>query len=604
MRFKSAESLNFGQNTSAMKKFLLLLLLALTGNMLVAQQSVHYTLRMEKPHTHYFEVDMALDGLSGKSIDLKMPVWAPGSYLVREFPGNVDEFKAESKGKTLQSYKTDKNTWRIVLEGNRNIRISYKVYAYELSVRTSFIDASHAYLNGTSVFMYVAGKKHLPGTLRVVPFPEWKKISTSLEATEPWHYRFPDYDLLADSPIEIGNHHSFYFEAAGVTHEIAMYGEGNYDSTRLKHDMALIAEECTRVFGENPVKNYVFIIHNLSEGGGGLEHLYSTTLQVNRWSYTGSGYYRFLNLVAHEYFHLWLVKRLRPDVLGPFDYDRENYTTLLWVMEGFTSYYADLILRRAGFYDTPAYLRTFSNVLTNVENQPGNKVQSVTESSFDAWIKAYRPHDNSVNSSISYYSKGQVLGALLDISLIEATGGEKKLDDLLRHLYQEYYKKRKRGLSEAEFRQETEKMAGRKMDTFFTQYVYGTATPDYKTLFTAIGLKFEQLPRLRTGLGATLSLKNGKLMITRLLAGESGYEAGLNVNDEIIAVQGWRVNQAADLNRLLDALTPGDEIELLINRQDRIYTLNVKLLPGNQHDYQVTLHENPQQNSLWEKWLN
>jgi len=564
---------------------------------------------MGAPHTHYLEVEMVVSKLSGKTLDVKMPVWAPGSYMVREFARNVDFFEATADGKKLPWKKTDKNTWSIATNGSKEIRINYNVYAFEMSVRTSFLDDSHGYINGTSVFMYVKDKKNLSGKLTIEPHKNFKSISTGLtyisNQNGKFQYSFPDYDFLADCPIEIGNQEIFSFNASGIEHEVAMYGEGNYDKERLKQDMAKVVESCTKVFGENPNQKYVFIIHNLTVGSGGLEHLNSTTLQVNRWTYSGSAYTDFLSLVAHEYFHLWNVKRIRADVLGPFDYDKENYSTLLWVLEGFTSYYDELLLLRSGFHTQSEYLSVLSRIINTVENTPGAKIQSASESSFDAWIKGYRTNENSVNSQISYYTKGQLLGALLDIEIIQATNGSKRLDDLLSYLYQEFYKKQKRGFSDVEFRKAAEKIAGKELKIFFEEYVEKTTAIDYEKYFAPLGMTLKKTSREKEiAFGARLTDSGGKLIVKEVTKGTSSYESGLNVNDEIISCNGFRVDQTS-FNKMIAASKIGDEIDLLISRDNIMQALKIKLLPNGAWDHQVTVLQSTGENQekLRMKWL-
>ncbi|MBX7094930.1 MAG: PDZ domain-containing protein [Flavobacteriales bacterium] len=587
-----------------MKNKFLLLISFLSFNYLVQGQQVRYSLSMPRPETHYFEVDMYISGFKGNFLDLSMPVWAPGSYLVREFEKNVDFFEAESNGKKLGVKKADKNTWRIETVSS-DIHVHYSVYAYELSVRTSFLDDSHGYINGTSVFMYIEGKKNLSGTLEIKPHPSFKKISTSLEKTGTNTYHFPDYDILADCPIEIGNQFTFHFNAAGVDHEVAMYGDGNYDVEELKKDMAKVVEAATRVFGENPNKYYLFIVHNLTVGSGGLEHLSSTTLQVNRYTYSGSGYKGFLSLVAHEYFHLWNVKRMRADVLGPFNYDQENYTTLLWVQEGFTSYYDELLLVRSGYHDVKDYFRILSGMMNTLETTPGNKVQSAAESSYDAWIKGYRPNENSVNSQISYYSKGQVLGWILDMEIIIRTKGEKRLDDLMSYLYNTYYKKEKRGFSETEFMKAANLIAGSDLSAFFTDYVYGTKTIDYQSYLQHFGLRLVQNDKSgEVWLGAKLSDAGGKIIVKETTRGGSAYESGLNVNDEIIACNGIRMDLST-FNRLIAGGVAGQEFNLVIARDNVMKDLKIKLLPNPFKDHQVAAADQTDvnQEKLLKKWL-
>ncbi|RNI27970.1 M61 family peptidase [Rufibacter immobilis] len=569
---------------------LLLLALALSSSAFAAP-SLSYRLSMPEPHTHYFEVEMRLQGFKGKNLDVTMPVWAPGSYLIREFPKNVEAFEAYVGNSRVNSFKTDKNTWRVA-HGGKDVTVKYKVYAFELSVRTSFIDASHGYLNGTSVFMYPEGHKDLPSTLTVVPFKGWSKVSTGLPPVsgQAFTYKAPNYDVLADSPIEIGNHEILSFESNGVKHEVAMYGEANYDPARLTADMKKVTEEATKVFGELPLNYYLFIVHNLPAGGGGLEHLNSTTLHATRTAYgTERGYKGFLNLVAHEYFHLWNVKRLRPIALGPFDYNQENYSHMLWVSEGFTTYYADVIMRRAGFTSEREHLDKIASSITSVENTPGNKVVSAAQSSFDAWIKQYRPDENSYNTHLSYYSKGALLGMLLDTEILKATNGTKSLDDALKALYEEYYKKKKRGFTDKEFQEGIEKFTGRSMNDFFQRYVYGKETPDYNAFLGNVGITLTDLNKTTNEplLGAGISTASGRPMVTSVTRNGSAWQAGLNVNDEIIAMNGYRVTD--DINRQVPAYAVGDVLELLISRGGQLSILPVTLLKDQTLKYRADL---------------
>ncbi|WP_276495747.1 M61 family metallopeptidase [Pontibacter litorisediminis] len=591
------------------KLSLLIVLFLCLGNAAAALAAeLRYTLSMPEPHTHYFEVEAELSGARKKYIDFTMPVWAPGSYLVREFAKNVEGFEAtDGSGKPLRSEKIDKNTWRVYSNKASVVRATYDVYAYELSVRTSYLDASHGYVNGTSIFMYPEGYEQQQGTLVVKPFNGWNQVSTGLKSTGKFTYTFPNYDILADSPLEIGTHEVYEFTAAGVPHELAMYGGGNYEPKKLMADMTKVIEEAVLLMGELPVDRYVFIVHNLERGGGGLEHLNSTTLQTSRWNYgTESSYHGFLALVAHEYFHLWNVKRLRPEPLGPFDYNNENYTRLLWVSEGITSYYDDLLVRRAGFYSPDRYLGIVAGSINSVENTPGNKIQPVAESSFDAWIKYYRRNENSNNAEVSYYTKGGVLGHLLNMEIMEATKGEKSLDDVMRYMYERYYKKLNRGFKEAEFKEAVERISGRNMDTFFRNYVNGTESPDYNKYFDAAGLQLVNTNEGSQAInwGASAAMSGGKLMVRGVSRGSSAWEGGLNVNDEIIAVNGYRAGD--DLERLISSMGIGETAEVLISRDGKLQTLEVKMLQDNSVRYQFIRVDNPTptQEKIFNTWLN
>jgi predicted metalloprotease with PDZ domain len=577
---------------------------------IVGAQSISYHLSMPKPQNHYFEVEMELKGFNSPTLDLKMPVWAPGSYLVREFPSKVDLVVAtDEKGRTLSIEKTDKNTWQIKTNNSKSIKVNYTVYSFELSVRTSFLDLTHGYVNGTSVFMYIDGYKELSGNLSVIPHETFKKVTTALPKRidtvakdNGFDYTFSNYDQLVDCPIEIGNQVEFSFTAAGITHHVAMYGEGNYNIDLLKRDMAKVVDATTAVFGSNPNKEYWFIIHNTTNGGGGLEHTNSTTLNVRRWSYEGSGYIGFLSLVAHEYFHLWNVKRLRPVELGPFDYSKENYTSLLWVMEGFTSYYDELLLRRAGFYSEDEYIHTLLRTLNSVENQPGNKVQPVAHASFDAWIKSYRPNENSYNTTISYYSKGQLIGAIVDAMIIKETGGKKSLDDFMRIMYDKYYVKASRGFTEAEFKQELEKLIGKNLDQFFADHIHGTKTIDYHSYFTPLGLSLKKMETPEPSFGTSLSDENGKLIVKRILSGSAAELSGVSVNDEILAVNGFRASQKG-FSDYLGTLKVGDKFTLLVSRDDVLIEINASMGELAKVAYQPLLISDSKAKGLFNFWL-
>lgn len=543
---------------------------------------IAYTLKMEKPQDHYFQVEMELSNFSEKEITVKMPIWSPGSYLAREFAKNVDLVTAKDEnGKSLEVHKTSKNAWLITKGKAKKITVNYEVYAFELTVRTSFLDLTHGFVSGSSVFMYVDGHKKESGSLEVVRYGGFKKITTALkragdgiqkETSE--NFVFDNYDQLVDCPIEIGNQEEFSFDAAGVKHHVGIFGAGNYEVEQLKKDMKRVVEAATDVFGQNPNKEYTFIIHNVTNGQGGLEHTNSTTLSVNRWTYQGSDYVGFLSLVAHEYFHLWNVKRIRPVELGPFDYDNENYTSLLWVMEGFTSYYDELLLLRAGYYTKEQYLRKLFGTLNYVEGSPGARVQPVAHASYDAWIKAYRPNENSRNTTISYYSKGAVIAAMLDAKIIAKFNGTKSLDNFMQHIYKVFYEGKGRGFSEQEFKQELEKFIGESMDDFFAKYIHGTEMPNYNEFFAPVGVNVEYDGMPSVDIGASLTSSGSNAIVTYVRRGSSAEDAGLSVNDEIIGCNGMRVDQKG-MQDIFLSLDAGTTVNLLIARDEQLYSIEL-----------------------------
>ena len=571
-----------------------------------AVPSLRYTLSMPLPQSHYFEVKMELGGFGADYTDLKLPVWAPGSYLVREYAKNVEGFEARTAaGQPLAFEKLNKNTWRVKHPKQGSFRVSYRVYAFELSVRTSFIDADHGYLNGSSIFMYPADNKMLPSTVVVQPATGWSQVSTALRpGPGKFTYKAASYDELADSPMEIGNQKILEFTANGTPHQVAMYGQYTADDAKIVADMKRVCEEAHRVLGQNPLDHYLFIVHNLERGGGGLEHLYSTTLEVGRTAYsTDAGNKSFLGLVAHEYFHLWNVKRIRPVALGPFNYDQENYTHMLWVSEGMTEYYSKQILARAGVLTPAEYLGKLGNTITEVENTPGNRIQSAAESSFDAWIKSYRPNENSGNTQISYYPKGDLIGTWLDLNIVQATNGKKHLDDVFRLLYDTYYVKAKRGFTDQEYQDAVATVAGRRFDSFFQNSVYDTQPIDFATALGYAGLMLTSTPASQGTLGASFSNRSGKLLVTAVERDGAAWTTGLSATDEIVLING-----AAPGEETVKSITGGpvgSEVTLQVRRDGLLRDIKLKMLADTDRKFTIQPVASPTaaQQVVLAKWL-
>ncbi len=565
---------------------------------------------MSKPQNHYFEVEMQLENFKDKEINLKLPVWAPGSYLVREFSKNINLVRAQDEnGKALEIEKVTKNNWKIVRNKAKKITVNYEVYAFELTVRTSFLDLSHGFVSGSGVFMYVDGYKNLSGQLNIIPYYDFKKISTSLDQVSEsiaqdgsFGFVFSNYDELIDCPIEIGNHTVFSFNAANVEHTVAIYGIGNYILSDLQRDMAKIVEAATDVFGQNPNKKYTFIIHNVVDGQGGLEHANSSTLSVNRWSYEGADYLDFLSLVVHEYFHLWNVKRIRPKELGPFDYDQENYTSLLWVMEGFTSYYDKLLMLRAGFYTPEKFLSKLQGSINYVEGTIGSRVQPLAHASFDAWIKAYRTNENSSNTQMTYYSRGATMAALFDALIIEKYDATKCLDHFLQILYDKYYIKLNRGFTDDEFKSELEAFLDTDLDSFFKDYIDGVMVPKYEEILSKIGVKLAATTSEKSSFGANCENVSGKLMVQTIKSNSTAESAGLSVNDEIIAFETFRVDKAS-FEAFVSGMVAGDQFYLMISRDDIVQVLTVEMQNALSTSYLLELDSTEANSKKRNYWL-
>ena len=571
-----------------------LVLLSLCTNFTVkAQDMLHYKISIPQAQTHYAKISIEVKS-NTDDLHFTMPSWTPGSYLMREFAKSVDGVKASINGIRIPLTKTAKGTWRVSGVRSKKVLLEYDLYAFELSVRTSFIDADQAFLHNTSVFMLVEEFKNEKGQL-VLDYPSaWKEVSTSLD-TMNGAYVFENYDELADAPIQIGNQTIFRFDVAGVPHEVAMVGISNADEKKLSMDMQRMCQIMTDIIGEHPCKRYVFIVHNVENGGGGLEHKNSCTVMMPRWSYTDvKKYHSFLGLVAHEYFHLWNVKRIRPAALGPFDYANENYTNLLWVAEGITSYYDEMSLYLFGYYDKETYLGKLAGYIERVENQPGSQVQSLSESSWDAWIKAYRSNENSANTGISYYTKGLVIAMLLDAEIIDATHGKKNLNNLMQYLYREYAVKEDRGFTDQEFNEAVEKICGKNMESFMNEYVYSTKTPDYEGIMERISIAVNQKYQNKKTLGLRTNLEDGKTIVKYVHSKSCSYLGGVNVKDEIISINGIAVkNNIDDVLQSLDNKIVA--LSVLVVRAGLLKEIKMSYHPLKHQDWSI---RTPKENQL------
>jgi len=547
---------------------------------ILAGYATTYEVAMPEPHTHFFEIRVRIDDpevLKADHVDFKMAAWTPGSYLIREYAKNIEGLTATAGGKALNAVKTSKNTWKVTGHQGQPITVFYRLYAFEISVRTNFLDASHGYLNGAATFLYVPQLMNKKSLVKIVPHASFEKVSVALPEVSKNAFEAENYDLLVDSPFEIGNHELLEFEALGVKHRIA-----NYSMEPLRYDRAKLIEDYKKVVtgshnvmgGKHPCKDYLFIIHHLAAGGGGLEHLNSTTCQTSPRVYQDPARYEsFLGLLAHEYFHLWNVKRLRPVALGPFDYENENYTHMLWVSEGFTNYYQSDILRRAGLIDVNRMLALLAGNIGTVENQYGNKVQSAAESSWDAWIKFYRPNENAQNSTISYYNKGGILANVLDMIIIGNTKGEKSLDNVLQNLYNDLYLKKDIGFTDEQFFAECSKVAGEDLTEFFRKYVFGTETLDYARYFAMVDTDADiRLANPNTPYFGAVA-RTGK--VTRVDYGTGAYQDGINVNDEILETDG---RPFTSVEAITAGKKVGDVAKVTVLRNGVQLTYDIRLL--------------------------
>jgi len=583
-----------------------------------ATPQVSYVLGFSNPHTHYVEVEMTISGIekshfvkgATQSIEVSLPVWTPGSYLVREYARHVEQLQSfNDKSEPLICTKSTKNTWKISTCGSKLVKIKYLVYAFDLTVRTSYVDEYQAYMNGASIFCFYKPALNFPCEVQINKPSQWAKVVTALKQvsgkTQTW--QATNYDELVDSPILVGNPDVFSFEASGVNHTVAMVGNANYDVAKLKLDMASIVKAATEVIGTHPCQDYTFIIHNLATGGGGLEHSHSTSLLVNRNTYSNEkDYYNFLSLVAHEYFHLWNVKRIRPIELGPFNYHEEVYCSQLWTVEGWTSYYDDFIMYRAGLSNEEKFFDVICSNMNYVINGKGNQFQSLSDASFDAWIKYYRPTENSPNSATNYYTKGAVASLALDLAILQSTQGKANLDDLLKLLWKDYYLEKNRGFTASELENAMQKVAKINLKPLLDRWVHSTEAIDLQALFSPVGLLLinkndgQFLPTI----GATISNQNGKFIVTQTIRDYPAFKEGLYVNDEILTVDNQRLT--AEFSSMLIGKKAGDMVHLLVSRKNgELRQLSLPVVPDQQVSYKLVQDPKatPAQQKLQHGWL-
>ena len=554
---------------------------------------------MPAPSDHEYDVQMEVPALPGRAaVELVFPAWAPGSYMVRDFVRHVYRLAITSAaGRPLRAERLDKQRWRVET-GGRPFRVRYRVFAFEASVRTSFLDDSHAYWNGTSLFFFVDGLVERACTVTVVPPPGrgWR-VTTALPPVPRARlsYGARSFDELCDSPFEVGAHAVHPFTAGRTAFELALYGRTNADARRLVDILRRVVLATAKIFGGFPFRRYVFIVHALPVGSGGLEHRDSVTMDIAGLSFEDdTGYQRFADLAAHEFFHVWNVKRIRDRVLGPFDYTRENYTRLLWLHEGFTEYLANVIILRAGVTRPPQFWRWLAEDWPKYATRPGRNETPLDQLSFEAWIKQYKPADNHINRAVSYYEKGLWAGMALDLELRLRTHGARGLPELFRRLWSTHGR-RDRPIAEADVRAAAAALAGRPMDAFFERYVHGTAELPLPALWRRAGLRVRERapwderdrpPGDRDPVRATrarawtgIALAPDRTIVRNVVPGSPAARAGLTFNDEIVAVDGDRVSAATFAKRVGDR-RPGDRVRITYFRADLLREATLTLAPS------------------------
>ncbi|MCS6900370.1 MAG: PDZ domain-containing protein [Myxococcales bacterium] len=580
---------------------------------------LRYVVGAPDPRTHLLEVELHLassDGPLRPSLTLYLPTWSPGSYLIREYARHLEGLTAEAEGKPLAVRKIRKNAWSMETRGARNLQVRYRLYANEISVRTNHVDTSHASWRGPATYLVPEG---YPGeTLEALVQPsfasDWS-TATALQKT-PEGYRAHSLDELMDSPFECGPMEPYTFEVYGRPHHFWIwrnrYGaEQNWekliqDTRTIIHTEAALLAGSGRPEEALPYNEYSFLWHVFPRSRGGLEHANCCALLVAPGTFhTRGGYLDVLSLVAHEFLHLWNVKRIRPQGLWKYDYERENYTRLLWWFEGGTSYFDWRVLRLSGLVTHREYADHLAGELARLVDTPGAQVHSLSDASFDAWIKAYRPDENSLNSTVSYYLKGEVVCALLDIELRARSCGARSLDDVLRHLWRAYGAAG-RPVPEDGMAAAILEATGVRVDDLLTYWVDSPNPIDVGATLAHVGLRHERRPHHRQGassLGARVRHRAGRYVLDSLTRGGAAMRAGLEPGDELLSIHGRRVED--NLDSILHLLHPGTTVDVVVSRDGWIETAKVTMDPPLLGEGRLVVCPNatPTQLALLEGWL-
>jgi len=612
-----------GQGAIGVTLVALLMSLSVPGRALGAPPPrVEYVVDLSEARSQMVGVEMILRDVDERTIEVRFPAWRPGKYVILDLAGALRDVRATTaRGAPLDIRKISKASWRIDTRGADEVRVSYRFYANEIRDRTRHADDTHAFLSGSGTFMYWPKRREEPLRVRVEA-PEHWRIATGLEPDPELERAVvaPSYDVLVDSPLEIGEQHVIEFRVAGKPHEIVIWGRGNWDDQTLAEDFAAIIEEQREIFGELPYRRYVFLIHSNPGMGGGTEHLNSTIMGARPDSFEGDRYERWLGLVSHEFFHTWNVKRLRPAGIHPYDYQRENYTDLLWVAEGTTSYYDDLTLARAELIDVDEYLDRIGGAINGYRRLPGRTKQSLSESSFDAWIKFWKRNEDHHNYNVSFYRKGSLVSLLIDIELRQRTAGDVSLDDVMRAMY-ERYPLSGPGYTTADLLATLQDLSGTSFASFFAAYVDGVEPLPLEAALERVGLRLardaddeeeheagegkdEQSDAMEAYLGLSLTDDEGFARVRRLNADGPARAAGLIVDDRIVAMDGIRL-EADELGDRLEKMEPGETVTFSFLRWDELREIEVTLAGRPAGKWTVTKVEDPtpEQRAAFEAWI-
>ncbi|HEY0296176.1 MAG TPA: PDZ domain-containing protein [Bordetella sp.] len=571
--------------------------------------AILYRLQPFDPAGHRYRITLTVAQPAPEGQKLSLPAWIPGSYLIRDFSRQVETLSARSRGRPVAVGKLDNHTWQAA-PCDGPLEVDYTVYAWDLSVRGAHVDETHAFFNGASVFLRVEGQAHEPCLLDLAAPPglEHWKVYTALPEARGLRgaarrhgfglYQAPDYDALIDYPVEMGTPQVIGFTAHGAPHELVFTGViPRLDLQRIADDARAICETQIAFFEPRSKRapfldstdRYVFMTTVTGDGYGGLEHRASTALLASRKDLPvigqqgqGEGYRTFLGLVSHEYFHTWNVKRIKPAAFVPYDLSQPGLTRLLWIFEGFTSYYDDLLLLRSGAITRADYLRMLARTITGVARTPGRRKQSVAESSFDTWTRYYKQDENSLNAIVSYYTKGALVALGLDLTIRQQSGGRHSLDDVMRLMWQRYgrdfYKGPQHGLDESVFPALVREATGVDVRRFVARHAYGTADLPLAELLATAGVTLQWKPATPIPSMDVRVRKQGEnLALATVLEGGAAHKAGLSAGDVLVAVDGLRVEAPAGLDQLVSQYRAGERVQVHVFRRDELRAFTVRL---------------------------
>ncbi|SPE34271.1 putative protease with the C-terminal PDZ domain [Burkholderiales bacterium] len=580
--------------------------------------TVRYGLLAADPGAHLFQVTVEVDQPDPSGQRFLLPAWIPGSYMIRDFARNIVRLRAlNGAGRRVRIEKTDKHSWRCAPLGpGETLTLAYEVYAYDLSVRSAHLDTTHGFFNGSSVFLLAVGREHDACRVDIFAprerrYRDWQ-VATALvpaggtQRGQFGSYLARDYDELIDCPVELGRFVTGHFTVGGVAHEIAITGRvARLDLPRLSQDLAQVCATHARLFEPRtrrpPFERYCFLTMAVDDGYGGLEHRHCSALLCRRddlphadMKTSTEAYRRFLGLASHEYFHAWNVKRIKPAAFAPYDLERENYTPLLWLFEGFTSYYDDLALRRAGLLTPGQYLDTLATTVTTVLQRSGRLKQSLAESSFDAWIKYYKQDENAPNSVVSYYQKGALVAAGLDLLIRGKTAGRRSLDDVMRLFWRRCKSAGATygGVTEQEIAPAIREATGVDLARTLRAWTRDTSEPDFAELLPPFGIQVERSAAVDSPhyamLGCRLAV-GAEGRISQVFDGSPAQLAGLSAGDQLVALDGLRAGSGR-IDSLLARYRPGDRVEVLAFRREELLRFELQLATRPPEKWKLTVN--------------